>query len=43
LRGKKLGCSCKKCRTDQEAFATDITDCHGEFYANFLNSLQELV
>lgn len=43
LRGKKLGCSCKKCRTDQEAFATDTTECHGEFFANFLNSLQELV
>lgn len=43
LRGKKLGCSCKKCRSDQPAFAFDETPCHGEFFANFLNSLEGLV
>ena len=41
LRGKKLGCSCKKHRSDTEAFALDTTPCHGEFYANYLNSLNE--
>lgn len=43
LRGKRLGCTCKKCRSDQDAFATDTTACHGEFFANFLNSLEGLV
>lgn len=43
LTGKKIGCFCKKCRSDQPAFAVDTTPCHAEFYANYLNSLQGIV
>ncbi len=42
LKGKKLGCFCKRCKSDSISFATDITECHGEFYANYLNSLEGL-
>jgi hypothetical protein len=43
MTGKKIGCFCKKCRSDQPAFVLDTTPCHAEFYANYLNSLQEIV
>lgn len=43
LQGKKLGCFCKKCHSDMPSFAVDTTPCHAEFYANYLNSRQEIV
>jgi len=41
IKGKTLGCFCKKHRSDSDLFALDDTPCHAEFYANWLNSWDE--
>lgn len=43
LRGKKLGCYCKKHRSDNDFFALDTTPCHGEIISNYINTSQEIV
>lgn len=43
LKGKKLGCYCKKHRSDSDFFALDTTVCHGEIISNYINTVQEIV
>lgn len=43
LKGKKLGCFCKKTRSEQEGFILDDTPCHGEIIANFVNTYYNIV
>lgn len=43
LRGKILGCYCKKHSSDNLLFALDTTNCHGEIISNYINTSQGIV
>lgn len=42
LTGKKIGCFCKKTRSDTDEFAFDTTVCHAEIIETYLNSFNEI-
>jgi hypothetical protein len=41
LEGKKLGCFCKKSRSDSKEYETDYTKCHGDVIVKIIEKFSK--